>query len=78
MKYLVPIPELHYSIRVVEADSKEEAFEKACFEDEIRVEYSHTLDDDIDQVEEIEEDKKEAKRKLYYSPEYLKSIRNKR
>ena len=44
-KYLVSIPEVHYSIREVWADTEEEAKEEALDADEISCEYSHTLDD---------------------------------
>ena len=44
-KYRVSIPEVHYSIREVWADTEEAAQDEALGADEISCEYSHTLDD---------------------------------
>jgi hypothetical protein len=46
MKWTIQIPEVHYSIREVEADTEEEAIDKALedLDTEVHQEYSHTLD----------------------------------
>ena len=46
MKWTIQIPEVHYSIREVEAETEEEAIEMALedLDTEVNVEYSHTLD----------------------------------
>jgi hypothetical protein len=46
MKWTIQIPEVHYSIREVEADTEEEAIDKALedVDTEVHQEYSHTLD----------------------------------
>ena len=46
MKWTIQIPEVHYSIREVEADTEEEAIDKALedLDTEVHHEYSHTLD----------------------------------
>lgn len=44
-KYLVSIPEVHYSMREVWAETEEDAKEEAWGADEVSSEYSHTLDD---------------------------------
>ena len=46
MKWTIQIPEVHYSIREVEADTEEEAIDKALedLDNEVHLEYSHTLD----------------------------------
>lgn len=45
-KYLVEIPEVHYSIREVEADNAIAAFDIALDAgEEVGFEYSHTLED---------------------------------
>lgn len=46
-KFIVEIPEVHYSIRKVEAESAEEALELAYDVDEIHLEYSHTLEEGV-------------------------------
>lgn len=52
--YLVSVREVHVAMRRVEANSPEEAKELAKENngDEISLEYSHTLDDDLWTVEE--------------------------
>ena len=60
-KYLVSIPEVHYSIREVWADTEEDAKEEAWGTDEVSCEYSHTLDSNFPDgskitVEEVNDD----------------------
>ena len=46
MKWTIQIPQVHYSIHEVEADTEEEAIDMALEEDcdsEVDFEYSHTL-----------------------------------
>lgn len=50
--YIVEIPEVHYSIRCVKANSEEEALELAEDADDFDLEYSHTLDKDKWKVNE--------------------------
>lgn len=52
MKYRVLIREVYLSHREVEADSPEEAMDRAADADEDYREYSHTLDRDTWTVEE--------------------------
>ena len=53
MKWTIQIPEVHYSIREVEAETKEEAIEMALedLDTEVNHEYSHTLDREYIKVE---------------------------
>jgi hypothetical protein len=53
MKWTIHIPEVHYSIREVEAETKEEAIDMALglASAEVTVEYSHTLDREYIKVE---------------------------
>lgn len=50
-KYYVGIQEVHVNTVVVEANSPEEAKEKARSEDTINLEYSHTLSSEFMTVE---------------------------
>ena len=52
-KYHVGIREVYVSTREVEADSKEEALEKAGGSNEVIHEYSHALNKDYWTVEEV-------------------------
>ena len=56
MKWRIQVPEVHYSIREVEADTKEEAIDMALedLDTEFQFEYSHTLWDEV-RVDEIDE-----------------------
>jgi len=57
MKWKIQIPEVHYSIREVEADTEEEAIDMALedLDTEVQCEYSHTLWDEVqaDKIDEI-------------------------
>lgn len=46
-KYKAVIPEVHYSTRLIEADSLEEAQDFVFDGEEMSLEYSHTLYDQI-------------------------------
>lgn len=56
-KYMVCIPEVHVSLREVEADTPEEAKKIAGdnFDTEVLLEYSHSLNLDMWTVEEQED-----------------------
>jgi hypothetical protein len=55
-KYLVEIPEVHYSVREVEATNPIEALDAAGdLGDEVAVEYSHTLDKEFWRVSKKED-----------------------
>ena len=64
MKWTIQIPEVHYSIREVEADTEEEAIDKALedLDTEVNHEYSHTLDREyiivIDEDDKMHDPKK--------------------
>lgn len=49
MRYRVYVPEVHYQVVEVEAESETDAFEKAqdaiAESDSLELEYSHTIDD---------------------------------
>jgi hypothetical protein len=55
MKYKIAIKEIHYSIRIVEADSLEEALGEAGGAEEEELIYSHTADTSEWTWEEIDE-----------------------
>jgi len=58
-RYHVGIREVHVNTVVVIADSEEQALRKAADDeledDELEVEYSHTLDPDVWTVEKVED-----------------------
>lgn len=55
MKYIVTIPEVHLSRWTVEADGRESAIERIInYGDLITVEFSHAMDTDSWDVEEID------------------------
>lgn len=58
MRYRVYVPEVHYQVVEVEAESETNAFEKAqdaiAESDSLELEYSHTIDDmDAWKIEEM-------------------------
>lgn len=55
MKFRVEIREVHVSTRIVEADSKEDAINRAFEGDEVSCEYSHTLEDSPITAEKIQD-----------------------
>jgi len=51
MKYIIHIPEVHYSFREVEAENEQEAIEKAWDAEETYLKYSHSLDAQFIKIE---------------------------
>lgn len=55
-KYLVEIPEVHWSIREVEADNIMQALERAGDVEEVALEYGHTLNDSLWRLHKASDD----------------------